>query len=267
MVEASDVKARIMRYAFYERGHTATVTEGLRNADVLSVKGTTAYEFEIKVSKSDLDKEIAAINYALAEHEGRGIGRPDTPEQEAINATLFDLKKKSGGWSKISKHKEHLNAVHYFDETPSWAYGHRYIPNYFYLVVPNNLVQHAIDNTPSKFGVIAYNGCRSEGEHYGYFANGKWYERYDEKPEDAKWMKGVPCDPTRCYEEVSVKRAAKKLHDREISLPILMSILARAVQENITLLETVCYLNDESKRLPVEYAQLGPLIRETNDDA
>lgn len=140
IVEAHTVKQKLMRYARFERDHVAVVTEGLRQADVLSItKGRLAYEFEVKVSRSDLNKELAAIRYAsITMKDNRNYAPADNdPEQLALNMELGALKQKSGGWSKISKHEEYTDPKKYFEKHQRYMYTHSYIPNYFYIVVPD----------------------------------------------------------------------------------------------------------------------------------
>lgn len=253
VVLAHEVKQKVLRYAFFERNHMAAVTEGLNNADVLSItKAKYACEFEVKVSRSDLQKELAAIQYSTMVKSGKNMGIADNnPEQEAINLTLFDLKKKSGGWSKITKHKEYIDPLAYFSRRPTWAVN-TYMPNYFYIVVPDKLVELAIEGVKGTgYGVIAYDGCR--GDHYGYFLDGVWYERWgDDKPEGAVWTKGAPCSDS-CYKEVAVKQKARLLHKNKVDDESLMKILQRAVTENIRMLAEIVTMDAKLKELGVEY--------------
>lgn len=256
IVQAHTVKQDIMEYAFFERGHLAVVTEGLRNADVVSIKGKHAYEFEIKVSKSDLDKELAAIEYGVRIKKGEELVANPQTEQAQMNLELSGLKNKAGGWSKISKHEEYIDPKGYFEKHKRYMYSQSYIPNYFYLVVPNKLVTQAMIKTEGTgYGIIAYDGCRSENNHHGYFLNGEWYE-WDNKPEDSVWQGGAPCTFGQCREEVSVKRKAKKIHDKEIDDYVLLNILSRACTENIRMIREIITLNNRLKALEVSNATI-----------
>lgn len=247
ITEAHNVKQLIMKYAFYERNHTAVITEGMNNADVLSITSSKyAVEFEIKVSRADLNKEFAAIKYAtMTMKENKSFGPPDkSPEQAQLNLKLANLKKKSGAWSKISKHEEYLDPQKYLDKHKGYStyWSYRYVPNYFYMVVPNKLVSCAIENLKGTgYGVIAYDGCRQEGQHYGYFKDGKWYERHDNKPEGVIWQRGIACS-SDCQLEVTVKQKAKRIHSAKIDDRIIMKVLSRACSENISMLEEIVYL-------------------------
>lgn len=255
-VEAIAVKEKIMRYAFYERDCIAVVTEGLRNADVLGItRSQCAIEFEIKVSRSDLQKELAAIQYALKTTTGHNLAPADNdPEQLALNMELGKLKQKAGGWSKIKKHEEHLDPTKYFVDRPSWAYGTLYMPNRFYIVVPDKLVGLAIDGLQgTPYGVIASDGCR--GAHSAYYSKSRdcWYSndfKYSELPEDAHWQT-APCSavPDRCYPEVAVKKKANSIHADKINPDIMVSITQRTINENLSLLAEVRSLNELVKRL------------------
>ena len=80
IVEAHEVKLKIQRYCFFERNHIAVVTEGFNGADVLSITDAClANEFEIKVSRSDLKKELDAIEYAT-----RSLGGEDIFQKAAV---------------------------------------------------------------------------------------------------------------------------------------------------------------------------------------
>lgn len=246
VVEAHDVKRSVMNYAFFERGHIAAVTEGLRGADVLSItKDRMAVEFEVKVSRSDLNKEFAAIKYAtMTMKEDKQFAPAENgPEQVALNMELAGLKQKSGGWSKISKHEEYIDPKKYFESHKRFMFDKGYVPNYFYIVVPNKLVVYAIENLAGTgYGVIAYDGCRQENQHYGYFKAGVWYTREDH-PDDATWMRGSPCAPGTCYKEISVKQKARKIHADKLDDSLILATLNRAVAENIRMLGEIITLN------------------------
>lgn len=256
IVQAHGVKRLIMSYAFFERGHIGVVTEGLNNADVLSItKGKYAVEFEIKVSRSDLNKELAAIRYATMTMKEDKNFAPATlgPEQEQLNLELAGLKQKAGGWSKVSKHEEYINPEKYKEKHPNlvafaMAEHYRYEPNYFNLVVPNKLVAYAIEQTKgTKYGVIAYDGCRQEGQHCGYFKDGEWYAPGD-YPDGATWKRGVPCSDD-CLLEVTVKKPARLLHDQPINDRIILETLNRACAENIRMLGELVRLGADTDKL------------------
>lgn len=258
MIEAHSVKHKILSYAFNERNYMAAVTEGLNNADVLGIdKRRRAIEFEIKVSRSDLQKELAAIRYALLTTHDKVMAVADNdPEQLALNIELGNLKKKSGGWSKISKHEEYVDPIKYLENRKGYFYENRYVPNVFYLVVPEKLVELAISGTEGTgYGVIAYDGCR--GGHYGYLVDGVWYTR-DDHPEGARWQSGRPCavDRSHCYPQVAVMKKAKKIHDKPVSDSVIDSILQRAVRENINMLSSLISLNEALDKARAELREL-----------
>lgn len=249
VLKATEVKHDILSYAFFERGCIAVVTEGLNNADVLGIsKHRQAIEYEIKVSKQDLNKELAAIKYAtMTMNEGKNIAAPDTPEQMALNIELGKLKEKSGGWSKINKHQEYINPKAYFEKRLSSYYGRSYMPNYFYFVVPRKLVEYTKENIKGTgYGVIAYDGCRLENSHYGYNLDGKWYDR-ETNPEGAKWIMGAPCSEN-CRKEVTVYVKAREIHKDAIEESIIYAVLNRAVTENIFLMREVIHLKDTREK-------------------
>ncbi len=248
IVEAHKVKLDVMRYAFFERNHMAVVTEGLRNADVVSITGNNKFacEFEIKVSKSDLDKELAAIKYAVKTmKEGKKLGPSENDaDQAALNLELAGLKQKAGGWSKVSKHEEYIDPKAYFEKHRRYMFSQSYIPNYFYIVVPDRLTKYAMAQTEGTgYGVIAYDGCRQEGKHYGYYLNGQWHERWTDHPKDAVWQIGAPCSRD-CIKGIAVRSKAKLIHKDPLGEGALMSILNRAVTENIRMLGEIIRLNE-----------------------
>lgn len=260
LVEAHDVKNKVMKYARYERDHIAVVTEGLNNADVLGItRHRRAVEFEIKVSRSDLQKELAAIEYArLTMVEGKVLApaEPET-EQMELNIKLGQLKNKSGGWSKISKHEEYIAPEKYAEKHHKYYFANhsymeqQYLPNQFYLVVPDKLVQLAIDGTKGTgYGVIAYDGCR--GGHYGYKVGDNWYDDlpYENRPDGTRWISGMPCELSgKCFQEITVKQKARKIHDTPVADRIMTSMLGRACTENITLMDEVKRLSEQVKEL------------------
>lgn len=245
IVLAHEVKQLIMNYAFFERGHIAVVTEGMNQADVLGItKDKLAVEFEVKVSKSDLNKELAAIRYAIMTmKEGKNLA-PITlgAEQEQLNLEFASLKQKAGGWSKISKHEEYIDPKAYFESHKRYMLTNSYVPNYYYIVVPRNLVEYAVEKLQGTgYGVISYNGCRSQGDHYGYLLEGEWVG----SPErGAAWAKGKPCsfDSSGCRLEPTVKQRARRIHSDPVSDNILMAILHRACTENIFMLRELVEL-------------------------
>lgn len=245
IVLAHEVKRLIMSYAFFERGHIAVVTEGVNQADVLSItKDRLAVEFEVKVTKSDLNKELAAIRYAIMTmKEGKGL-RPATAgsEQEQLNLEFASLKQKAGGWSKVSKHEEYIDPKAYFESRKSYMVTNSYVPNYYYIVVPKALVGYAVEKLQGTgYGVISYNGCRSEGDHYGYLLEGEWVDSHED---GARWIKGKPCsfDSNGCRLEPTVKQRARRIHPDPVSDNILMAILHRACTENIFMLRELVEL-------------------------
>ena len=258
MIEAHSVKHKILSYAFNERNYMAAVTEGLNNADVLGIdKRRRAIEFEIKVSRSDLQKELAAIRYALLTTHDKVMAVSDgDPEQLALNIELGNLKKKAGGWSKISKHEEYVDPIKYIEKRKPYFYGNRYVPNVFYFVVPDKLVPLAIAGTVGTgYGVISYDGCR--GGHYGYKLGEVWFTR-DDHPEGARWSSGRPCeiDTSVCYQQVAVKQKAKKIHDNPVDDSVINAMLQRAVRENITMLSS---LISKSEALEKAWGELREL--------
>lgn len=253
VIEATDVKQKVMHYARFERDHIAVVTEGLRNADVLGItRSRMATEFEIKVSRSDLNKELAAIKYAdITMNQDRGLAPADNdPEQMALNIEMGKLKNKSGGWTKISKHEEYTDPKKYFEKHQRYMYTHPFIPNYFYMVVPDKLVDYAVEQLAgTKYGVIAYDGCR--GGHYGYKLDEVWYPDRDDRPDGARWISGLPCDLAigMCYKQVAVRKKAMMLHKDKIGDDVIMSMLTRTSTENIYLMKDIIWRDEKIKEL------------------
>lgn len=252
VIEATEVKQKIMHYARFERDHIAVVTEGLRNADVLGITRTQfATEFEIKVSRSDLNKELAAIKYAdITMNQDRNLAPADSdPEQMELNIELGKLKNKSGGWTKISKHEEYTDPKKYFEKHRRYMYTQPFIPNYFYMVVPDKLVAYAVEQLAgTKYGVIAYDGCRQLDQHMGYFLDGIWYDRYGDRPEGAVWKRGAPCDGN-CYKEVAVRKKAMRIHSEKIADHVIISMLTRTCTENIFLMKEIIWRDEKIKKL------------------
>lgn len=241
VVEAHDVKQRVLKYAFFERGHIAAVTEGLNNADVLSVdKGRAAVEFEIKVSRSDLQKEILAIKYAT-----RFAQSASTEERKQLRLDI-GVPKKAGGWSKVDKHEEYIDPKKYFERNHIRRYFYeQYLPNYFYFVVPERLVPLAIEGAAgTPYGVIAYDGCRQVDKHLGWVSDGIYFTDRNQVPENAKRSSLVPCEVWgNCVKEIAVRKAARKIHESPVSQKVLDEIMKRAVAENIRLLSEVVRLD------------------------
>jgi hypothetical protein len=257
VVAAHDVKMKLMRYAFFERNHSAAVTEGVNQADVLSItKAKYAVEYEVKTSRSDLQRELAAIRAALIKNtEHKVVHESENPEetQRQLALDIMELRHKAGGWSKISKHEQYVDPKAYLERKRTWG-GTPYIPNYFYVVVPNSLVAFAIEQLQgTKYGVMAFDGCRSEGQHAAYFFEGKWYERgwNVDRPEGAVWKTGAPCDD-QCYKEIAVKKKAALLHSGKVDDSILLAILQRAVTENIRMLSEIIDMDNLLKKNGIE---------------
>lgn len=127
---ASEAKHWIQRYTLWERGFTLCVTEGLNSSDVLAVRDGLAIEYEIKVSKSDLMREIKVIQTAL--------------------------RKQTFGYSraKLEKHETYLGNRqprifnHYTQEAI-------FIPNFFTFVVPDALAECAAQGVlGTPYGVL-----------------------------------------------------------------------------------------------------------------
>lgn len=264
IVEAVKVKQNVMAYCRHERNHVAVVTEGLRNADVLGITGASmAVEFEIKVSKSDLDKELAALRYAtITMVEDRNLAPAEEgSEQMALNMELGRLKQRSGGWTKINKHQEYVDPKKYFEKKRSY-YSYPYIPNYFYMVVPEKLVKYTIEQIAhTKYGVIAYDGCRSKDNHVGYKLGDKWLgdKRWSDRPEGAEWKYGgMPCEfvENGCYKEIAVRKKASKIHSDKVSSDVMMSVLSRNTTENISLLREIVNLRERIDELQQQYDKL-----------
>lgn len=260
VVTAHEVKRRLMVYAFYERNHAAVVTEGLNGADVLAIsQERLAIEYEVKTSRGDLNRELAAIRYAtMTMKEGKSLGPvSDGPEQEQLNLEFAGLKKKAGnGWTKITKHEQYIDPAKYFEEHKRFMLLERYIPNYFNLVVPRTLVDYALEQTEGTgYGVMAYDGCRSEGKHYGWFSDGIWYD-YRNRPDNAVHRRGAPCEPGRCTQEITVKRRAKRIHEKPVDDGVMMSILRRTIIENITMLDRLVELKEDVNALHKKNSEL-----------
>lgn len=251
VVKAHEVKLDLMKYAKFERNAICVVTEGLRNADVLSISNSNmATEFEVKVSKSDLDRELAAIEYASREAISKAPAVPATPEMQQMGLELDGLKQKAGGWSKIKKHEEQFDPKAYFVKHGRYYWIKPYLPNYFYMVVPDRLAQYTAEKLAgSKYGVIAYDGCRQEGNHCGWKAGDNWWRgALSDVPEGAKWLSGAPCGDY-CIREITVKRKALAIHKDKLSDEVLGEVLRRLSSENIMLLSNIINQNNDQQEV------------------
>lgn len=137
-MDSKKLKTLVMGEFIYNKGYIALFTESWGACDVLGIRRSRyVVEFEIKVSKSDLAKEIACI-------------------KGAVNKTGCH-----GRRCKFLKHKEYL-----LNET--WnPYLSIYRPNYFYFVVPMELERNAIEGVAgTPYGVMAYGEWTYELEFY-----------------------------------------------------------------------------------------------------
>ena len=140
---------------------------------------------------------------------------------------MAKLKKNSGGWSKTTKHEEYIDPKAYFDKHRSFlGEWKRYMPNYFYIVVPRKLVEYAVSRLKGTgYGVIAFDGCRREGTTNW---NGEHICSWD--------------GDSSCIPEITVKQKPKRIHSEKVDPNSILKVLRRASYENIALLDEVLRL-------------------------
>lgn len=133
-MDSQELKIATLSYLLYRRNFLGAFTESFNAADVLGISNHNySYEFEIKVSKEDLAKELKAIRYLTGQ---------DTNFRRARGA------------NKVVKHKEYLDTWHALEKTPAIA-NPFFIPNYFSFVVPPEVVEYAIRGVQgSPYGVF-----------------------------------------------------------------------------------------------------------------
>jgi hypothetical protein len=140
---SADVKKALAAHLLWKGGMKAIAHEhstGLSQCDVFAMnKDFRSFEYEIKVSASDLRGELAIIKAVLSGVDPR-LGR------------------KGVSWSKSEKHRRYLNRNQTWMEASSYQ---PFVPNYFYFVVPDELVSEAVA------------GC--QGTPYGVMRGGDTY--------------------------------------------------------------------------------------------
>lgn len=138
---AKEIKQQLLRYLIYERS-TPAITEGTFGqgiCDVLAIKDSKfVMEYEIKVTKADLDSELNTICHYY--------------RNEPCKKLYKDMKHKSLYHAyqsgKLLEEQISMYSIH-FGKTI------RTVPNYFCFVVPTELADYAVErlkNTP--YGVI-----------------------------------------------------------------------------------------------------------------
>lgn len=134
-MSSQDFKIATLNHLLFRRNFLGAFTESFNAADVLGVsRKFIAWEFEVKVSKEDLAKELKAIRFLT--------GR-DTNMRRARAA------------NKSNKHKSYLDP-YYKRSVPDGFF----IPNYFSFVVPEDIVAYAVrgvEGTP--YGVYTVNAA------------------------------------------------------------------------------------------------------------
>lgn len=138
-MKANKLKTLIMGEYIYGKGYIGLFTEA-GYADVLGIRNSRfLVEFEIKVSKSDLQRELNCI-------------------QEALMGKIMHPKT-----CKYRKHQGYLLNKTY------WGATAIYRPNLFYFVVPMELEKIAIEGVKdTPYGVLAY----GDWEYILHFSSG-----------------------------------------------------------------------------------------------
>lgn len=134
-MSSQELKIATINYLLFRRNFLGAFTESFNAADVLGVsRKFISWEFEIKVSKEDLAKELKAIRFITGE---------DTNLRRARAA------------NKTSKHKSYLDPF-YKKSVPDGFF----IPNYFSFVVPEEIAEYVargVAGTP--YGVYLVNAA------------------------------------------------------------------------------------------------------------
>lgn len=134
-MNSQELKLATLNYLLFRRNFLGTFTESFNQADVLGVsRKLLTWEFEIKVSKEDLAKELKAIRFLTGS---------DTNMRRARAA------------NKTSKHKSYLDP--YFKRSTPDGF---FIPNYYAFAVPEEIAEYAkrgVEGTP--YGVYLVNAA------------------------------------------------------------------------------------------------------------
>ncbi len=138
-MNAKEIKHHLIKHLVFEKRHLIAVTEGINLADVLTLNHARfAAEYEIKVSRSDLQGEGKAIKVAKLKME---LFQQWEQEMKDLSRKVSD--------TKLSKHRDYLHDY-------KSKYSRRpFRPNRFYFVVPSELgllATEIVSNTP--YGVI-----------------------------------------------------------------------------------------------------------------
>lgn len=209
IVESTVIKKMLYSYCLAEKGHAAVVTEGLNNGDVVSItKSMFCLEFEIKVSRSDLKKELDCIEWVAREKAG-----------EPINSEQMMLLGKNAR-DKSHKHRQYSDPKKWLEKkrNPMNFGMWEELPNYFYFVVTENLVDYCLERLEgnTSFGVLTI-GCRNK-----------------RNPAYAHWHKECT---DRCYDEIVCVKKPRRLHSEPVSNRVIISTLTRMSWENKSMLE------------------------------
>lgn len=137
---SKDLKKELASHLYW-RLQYQVVCDEFQFADIVGIRKTGyVTEFEIKVSKSDFDRELKCI-------------------------TTKDCQKYGKDWEKFSKHRLYLTG-----ELPQTDYDKRmsdlgystaisdrvFRPNEFYFYIPDYLVEHAVEKTLDlPYGIVA----------------------------------------------------------------------------------------------------------------
>jgi len=181
---AEELKLELHRELLWAKHYLCVVNEAIHNSDVFGIKPSLfCVEYEVKVNKYDLLNELDCINGGC-----------------------------KGGWNKSHKHNWYLG------KNDAKVYGDKYfIPNEFYLAVPSELVDTALNgikDTP--YGVVAI------GDYYGGYENRHKFYGY--------WQ----------------PKKAKRLHDRKLEPDYAWGIIRKVMTENFELREKVVSLKYKS---------------------
>jgi hypothetical protein len=146
-------------------------TELFNNSDVVTVKPNGyIYEFEVKVSRSDLKGELDAMEYWLSEDAINPFF--ETPEDRQLSIVDFVV-----GETKRANHKLAKRML----RSEKWKKHYSYLvaedkrykrPRVFYFVVPPDLEEYALKRLEdSPYGLYVAQQVR--GTHGGYMYNKK----------------------------------------------------------------------------------------------
>lgn len=145
-MNSQDLKIATLNWLLFRRNFLGAFTESYNQADVLGVtRSFYSHEFEVKISKEDLVKELKAVRFLIG---------ADTNMRRARAA------------NKLIKHKTYLETWKppSLDNPVPAIVNPYFIPNYFSFVVPPAIVeftQRSVEGTPYGVFYVDHEICYS----------------------------------------------------------------------------------------------------------